>query len=151
MVGLSEFGQIRVRLVSFRRFRYKTALISKGAATRIEVAMSRKFYALSFCIAAGLAAVGISQADVTPSNTPFQDTGNTVVLTLKDQLNTGLLARTPQERKFNDKVVALVQQGTLPYSLVQSTFLWARRKQPYPMPYFERALRVRAKSAGIKF
>ena len=139
----------RARLVLSLRFSYKAALIPRGG-DRMEVAMSRKICALSFCIISAIAAIGTSQTD-SRTDVLFQGTGNTVVLSLKDQLNTGLLARTPQERKFNDKVVGLVQEGKLPISLVQSTFFWARRKQPYPMPYFERALRIRAKNAGIKF
>ena len=75
--------------------------------------------------------------------------GGIVVPTLKQQLETGLLARTPQEQDFVAEVVALVDSGDLPLSLVQSTFLWARRKRPYPMPYFEHALKVRAAAMGI--
>jgi hypothetical protein len=104
--------------------------------------MSRKLRALLFCIIPALLAVGISQAQVLRRGV--------VVPTLKQQLNTGLLARTPEERTFNDNVVKLVNEGKLPLSMVQSTFLWARYKQPYPMPFFEQALRVRAKKAGIK-
>lgn len=75
--------------------------------------------------------------------------GGIVVPTLKQQLSTGLLARTPDEQAFVEKVVAQVDSGDLPLSLVQSTFLWARRHRPYPMQYFERALRVRAGELGI--
>jgi hypothetical protein len=32
---------------------------------------------------------------------------------------------------------------------VQSTFLWARPKKPYPFPYFENGLRLRAAKRGI--
>jgi hypothetical protein len=78
-------------------------------------------------------------------------TGGATVPTLKQQLQTGLLARTPQEQEFVDNVVAKVDSGELPLGLVQSTFLWARRHRPYPMQYFERALRVRAHDAGISF
>lgn len=79
-------------------------------------------------------------------------TGNgSTVPTLKEQLNTGLLARTPSERAFVDRVVAKVNAGVLPRRLVDSTFLWARNQQPYPMPYFERALKLRAKRLGIDF
>ncbi len=76
-------------------------------------------------------------------------TGGVTVPTLKQQLQTGLLARTPQEQEFLDKVVAMVDSGELPLGLVQSTFLWARRHRPYPMQYFERALRIRANDVGI--
>jgi hypothetical protein len=75
--------------------------------------------------------------------------GGIVVPTLKQQLETGLLARTPAERQFVKDVVAKVEWGDLPLSLVQSTFLWARLKRPYPMPFFQQALKVRAKRVGI--
>jgi hypothetical protein len=110
-----------------------------------EAHMSRKLRALLFCIIAAAAAVGSAKAQTTS-----RGEGNTLKLSLKQQLNAGLLARTPQEKAFNANVVKLVDDGTLPLSLVQSTFLWARNKQPYPMPYFERALRARAKKSGIK-
>ena len=69
---------------------------------------------------------------------------------LKAMLETGLRPQLPQEFAFVAYVVARVQQGTLPQSLVESTFLWARdQKQPYPFPYFERGLKVRARKLGI--
>jgi hypothetical protein len=77
-------------------------------------------------------------------------TGGIVLPTLKQQLQAGLLARTPDEIAFVDEVVSLVDSGDLPVSLVQSTFVWARRHRPYPMQYFERALRVRAGAVGIE-
>jgi len=70
-------------------------------------------------------------------------------ITLKDQLEKGLQARRPQEFAFIAHVVSRVEEGSLPRSLVDSTFLWARSKRPYPFPYFERGLKVRAKKAGI--
>ncbi len=86
------------------------------------------------------------------SNTGHAQTVNTngaTLPTLKEQLETGLLARTPAEQAFVAKVVQLVDDGELPNSLVQSTFLYARKKLPYPMPYFQRALKIRAKRVGI--
>jgi hypothetical protein len=76
--------------------------------------------------------------------------GGVIVPTLKQQLTTGLLARTPSDKAFIDEVVQKVNDGDLPLSLVQSTFLWARRKMPYPMPYFQQALKLRAKQQGIQ-
>ncbi len=68
---------------------------------------------------------------------------------LKDELEKGLKARLPAEFKFVETVVGMVDAGTLPLDLVESTFLWARRKQPYPFPYFVRGLRLRAAKIGI--
>ncbi len=72
-----------------------------------------------------------------------------VAADLKQQLESELKARRPEEFEFIEQVVTLVDEGTLPLSLVNSTFLWARKKQPYPFVYFERALRHRAAELGI--
>jgi hypothetical protein len=44
----------------------------------------------------------------------------------------------------------MVDQGKLPRDLVYSTFGWARKKRPYPFPYFERGLKKRAARIGIE-
>ncbi len=85
-----------------------------------------------------------------PTTAQVVTNGSAVTVTLREQLEFGLLARTPDERAFVNKVVALVNDGTLPQSLVQSTFLWARYKKPYPMPFFQQALKLRAQSVGIR-
>jgi hypothetical protein len=71
------------------------------------------------------------------------------VADLKDQLEGGLRARLPREFAFIDQVVDKVHAGELPLEMVMSTFQWARRKRPYPFPYFERGLRLRAAKEGI--
>jgi hypothetical protein len=68
---------------------------------------------------------------------------------LKEVLEYGLRARRPEETAFINRVVGMVQTGDLPLELVMSTFHWARKKRPYPMPYFMRALRIRAADQGI--
>jgi hypothetical protein len=68
---------------------------------------------------------------------------------LKDQLNSGLKARRPEEFAFIARVVEMVDDGQLPIELVQSTFQWARFKKPYPYPYFDAGLRARAAKLGI--
>lgn len=68
---------------------------------------------------------------------------------LKTTLEKGLRARRPIEFQFIKQTTDLVDNGTLPQSVVKSTFLWARKKRPYPYPYFERALRERAKRIGV--
>src|SRR5262249_15682357 len=101
------------------------------------------FRAMALVLISSILAAGFAKAQVVT-------TGGIVVPTLKQQLQTGLLARTPDEIAFVDKVVAKVNAGELPISLVQTTFLWARAKGVrYPMPYFERALRIRAAAVGI--
>ena len=71
------------------------------------------------------------------------------IATLKEQLESGLRARRPEEFAFINRVVTQVDNGQLPRSLVKGTFQWARRKKPYPYPFFERALKIRAARLGI--
>src|SRR5262249_20284864 len=105
--------------------------------------VSKKLRAISLVAILAVLVGGLVEAQVVTS-------GGIVLPTLKQQLETGLLARTPQEQAFVAKVVEAVDSGDLPLSLVQSTFLWARRKK-YPMPYFEQALKIRATALGIDF
>jgi hypothetical protein len=76
--------------------------------------------------------------------------GNAEVISLEDQLKTGLKARRPEETEFLEDVARLVDTGKLPRKLVDSTFMWAlRRGQAYPFPAFERALRLQADRLGV--
>jgi hypothetical protein len=93
-------------------------------------------------LAAFLTGVAIAQS-------PGEQFRRGVQADLKQQLEAGLYARRPAEFAFIARVVQLVDQGQLPESLVKSTFAWARRKRPYPLVYFERALRLRARKIGI--
>ena len=68
---------------------------------------------------------------------------------LKERLEKDLRARLPDEFAFIAKVVELVEAGTLPVDLVESTYLWARRQRLHPFQHFERGLRVRAGRLGI--
>jgi hypothetical protein len=53
------------------------------------------------------------------------------------------------EFAFIEQVVERVKAKQIPISLVQTTFAWARRHQPYPYPYFERGMRERAQKLGV--
>jgi hypothetical protein len=75
--------------------------------------------------------------------------GNAASTTLKKTLEAGLRARRPQEFAFLAIVAAKVEDGTLPRSLVESTFFWARRQGRYPFVYFQAGLRERAKRIGV--
>jgi hypothetical protein len=77
------------------------------------------------------------------------DTGTSTVPTLKDTLDNGLKARLPSEFAFIANVVAKVDDGTLPLSLVESTFLWARKKPSHPFQYFQQGLTLRAQKIGV--
>ncbi len=78
-------------------------------------------------------------------------------ISLRDQLRVGLQARTKSDFAFVDLVATRVEQRKLPRRLVDSTFLWARkraqlrpgRRQLRPMIYFRPALTLRAKRLGI--
>ena len=76
--------------------------------------------------------------------------GGAEVISLEDQLKTGLKARRPEETEFIEEVARLVNGGKLPRKLVDSTFMWSlRRRTNYPFPAFERALRLQADQLGV--
>ncbi len=70
--------------------------------------------------------------------------------TLKDTLEKGLKARRPEEFSFIATVVEKVNDGAIPLSLVDSTFLWARKRESHPFQYFQQAIRVRAQKIGVE-
>ena len=79
-------------------------------------------------------------------------------ISLRRQLTSGLRAFTKSDRAFIEKVVLAVEAGTLPRKLVDSTFLWARKRatrKSYsrrlrPIVYFQPGLTLRAKKIGVK-
>jgi hypothetical protein len=91
---------------------------------------------------------------VTPSH-PRSQQGRQI--SLHDQLRVGLKAVTKADFAFIDLIVAKVNARVLPRSLVDSTFLWARRRvatldQRYlkrPMVYFQPAMVQRARAIGV--
>lgn len=91
---------------------------------------------------------------VTPSD-PRSQLGRQI--SLHDQLRVGLKAVTKADFAFIDLVVAKVNAKTLPRSLVDSTFLWARRRvvsrdpryAMRPMVYFQPAMIQRARAIGV--
>jgi len=64
-------------------------------------------------------------------------------------IKAALRTATAEENGFVDRVVALVDNGTLPRSLVESTLLWARTKPRHRFQYFKRGLIERAARQGI--
>lgn len=93
-----------------------------------------------------------SAAAQTQTFEPLQ-AGNTLesqVVSLKDQLKYGLRATTPAQYQYIDEVVALVDNGTLPRSMVNIIYQWAQKRNPrVPLPYFQIALRSVAARRGI--
>jgi hypothetical protein len=75
-----------------------------------------------------------------------KDTGGLTAENMKVALHTS----TEQEGHFIEKVLAKVKKGTLPLDLVQSTFLWAKRKPTNKkFYYFKQGLILRAEALGI--
>lgn len=70
---------------------------------------------------------------------------------LREQLESKLRPRSPEEFAFAERVVTLVEQGKLPLRTVRATFNWARNKpRPFRFPYFRRALQIEAAKLRIK-
>ena len=66
-----------------------------------------------------------------------------------DIMKVALRAGTPDEKQFIDNVVHLVDIGVLPVAMVESTFLWAKKKSRYRVQYFKRGLQMQAEAIGI--
>lgn len=97
---------------------------------------------------AGELAVTTALADVAAPTLDSSPVGQ-IQPSLKDTLEKGLKARYPADFEFVDLVADLVDQGKLPLDVVLSTFKWARPKKPAPMPYFKRAMQIRAAELGV--
>lgn len=70
--------------------------------------------------------------------------------TLKETLEKGLKCRRQVEFAFVAQVVTLVDNSQLPQDVVLGTFSWARKqREDIPFPYFQFALRERAKKYGV--
>jgi hypothetical protein len=65
-------------------------------------------------------------------------------------MKVALRAGTPDENKFIDDVVHLVDIGALPAAMVESTFLWAKKKSRYRVQYFKRGLQWQGEAQGIR-
>ena len=66
------------------------------------------------------------------------------------KMKAALQTATPEENGFIEKVSELVVQDRLPRKVVDSTFLWARKKPQNKFQYFKRGLKVRAAKLGIE-
>jgi hypothetical protein len=72
-----------------------------------------------------------------------------VQIDLKTELQKGLKARRPCEFQYIDQLIALMEAGEVPQSMVDSTFIWARKQPTRQLQYFQFALRARADKLGI--
>ena len=64
-------------------------------------------------------------------------------------MQVALHTATPEENGFIEYVLHRVDKGTLPLDMVESTFLWAKRKPYRKFQYFKHGLTLRAEQAGI--
>jgi len=67
-----------------------------------------------------------------------------------EQIKAALHTSSPEEEGFIDRAVAKTSNGTLPRSIFDSCYLWARQKPRHKFQYFKRALILRAGEAGVK-
>ncbi|HEX4130103.1 MAG TPA: hypothetical protein VHZ24_08675 [Pirellulales bacterium] len=72
-----------------------------------------------------------------------------IAIDLKTQLEKGLRARRPVEFAYIAEVVAMVEVGAIPKSLVDSSFLWARKQRSRQLQYFQFALQRQANRIGV--
>jgi hypothetical protein len=66
-----------------------------------------------------------------------------------DTMKKVLRAPTPDDNAFIDRIFTMVDKGSLPADLVNSTFQWARKKGKNRFHYFKHALILRAAEQGI--
>jgi hypothetical protein len=82
--------------------------------------------------------------------TPWARPANAEVKLTAEVMKIALHTATPQEEGFLEYVLSRVDKGTLPLELVQSTFLWAKKKSHKKFFYFKQGLILRAAERGIK-
>ena len=94
---------------------------------------------LSIALAATMVAAGERQISADSVDNPLD------AKTMQVALHTA----TPEENGFIEYVLHRVDKGTLPLDLVESTFLWAKKKPQRKFQYFKRGLILRAEEKGI--
>jgi hypothetical protein len=102
-------------------------------------------------LAGGLFAVALCGASTSRGELPTLGVGLAGSLDYQKELEKGLKARRPTDFAFLATVVAKVQSGALPQSMVNETFDFARKQnRDYPFIYFQFVLRKRADKLGVK-
>jgi hypothetical protein len=82
--------------------------------------------------------------------TPWSRTASADEKLSAEVMKIALHTSTAQEEGFIEYVLERVDKGTLPLKLVQSTFLWAKKKPVKKFFYFKEGLILRAAKQGIK-
>lgn len=140
--SISHFSQSLLRhRRTFRTSRPAKIILASAEPKIVKRSIAR------WLLTAGLVAVGSFAPTGDHVRTAVADSEG--IENLKKTLEEVLRARRPEEFAFIDVVTDRVANGTLPRSLVESTFNWARKKPHYKFQYFEQGLRVRAKKIGI--
>jgi hypothetical protein len=67
-----------------------------------------------------------------------------------ETIKAGLHTASREDEGFVQRVVDLMEQGTLPEKLVKSVFAWARRKERNRFQYFKRGLTIQAAKIGVE-
>ncbi len=79
-----------------------------------------------------------------------ENSRNRGLVNFETQLTKGLRTFLPQQVAFIKSVVQLVGQGKISRAMVNTVYVWARRRNPsVPYPYFEFALRALARKRGV--
>ena len=114
---------------------------------------SRRWFlvALGMCGAGTLARplLGETVTDPNGTNVVREELGKSSNSDLEKVLAAGLKCRRPEDFAYVKLVAERVHNGTLPRSLVESSFFWARQQPQYPIISFQYSLRARAKKLGI--
>jgi hypothetical protein len=121
---------------------------------KMKLPVKLSFFIVLVLTGMSLSNLGLTEAADAPGFNPRASSNPLAVdvADLKDQLEKGLKARLPADFVFISKVVMLVENDKLPLKTVKAVFQWARdkgAKKNYPFPYFQRALKIRAKKLGI--
>ena len=114
----------------------------------IELRKIRGFLLLLGSISTLAASASAQEGHSLNSADRISQTGRTVPLL--DQLKNGLRATRPNQEEFLQHLVAQVDQGAVPRSMVNTVYKWALQRNPrVPFPYFQVAMRELAKRRGV--
>lgn len=93
--------------------------------------------------------IGHSSAEAQILAAPPEAAGSRVA-DLQRQLVNRLRATTPERQEFVRRVVVETEAGRIEPRLVQALVRYSVRRRPdFPFPFFERAMRIKAKEVGV--
>jgi hypothetical protein len=131
-IALARLSEIGYKRRSFLAF---SALPSQGLVQEVRAMMKRICLALMFALVLLAAVESRAATQAGPLDS--------------DTMKVALHTATAQENGFIDKVLTKVNEGVLPLDMVQSTFLWAKKKPRRKYEYFKIGIIYRAKQAGV--